>query len=304
MAVGIQPGDEVLTVPFTFFATAGAIAKLGAKPVFVDIEPDAFNMDMNRVEDVLRQHPGVRAVIPVHLFGGCADMDSLLALAGRRNIAVIEDAAQSIGAEYCGRRAGSMGEIGCFSFFPSKNLGGYGDGGMLTTNDQKVAERLKALRIHGRTGKYMHEWIGVNSRLDALQAAVLRVKFRYLDTWTARRRENAALYRELLGHSGVPVKAVAPLEYQTCHVYNQFTVRCENRDGLQKHLKEHGIGSEIYYPLALHLQTCFAGLGYQAGDFPVSEQASAEVLSLPVNPGVEADDVAYICQTIEAFYRK
>jgi dTDP-4-amino-4,6-dideoxygalactose transaminase len=303
MAAGIRPGDEVLTVPFTFFATAGAIAKLGARPVFVDIEPATFNMDMNRVEDALKTHPNIRAVIPVHLFGACADMDPLLELTARRGIVVIEDAAQSIGSEYKGRRAGSIGDMGCFSFFPSKNLGGYGDGGMLTTNDQQQMERLKALRVHGRTGKYIHQWIGVNSRLDALQAAVLRVKFRHLDGWSARRSENAALYRKLLSETGIPVTALEPAPYQTRHVYNQFVIRCDRRDELQAHLKEHWIGSEVYYPLCLHLQACFADLGYKAGDFPVSEQASGEVLALPVNPEVSAEDIEYVSETIRSFYR-
>jgi dTDP-4-amino-4,6-dideoxygalactose transaminase len=302
MAIDIRPGDEVLTVPFSFFATAGAIARLGATPVFVDIEPDTFNMDMNRVEDVLKSHPRVRAIIPVHLFGACVDMDPLVDIAARRNLAVVEDAAQSIGSEYRGRPAGSMGMAGCFSFFPSKNLGGYGDGGMITTNDQQLAERLKALRIHGRTGKYIHQWIGINSRLDALQAAVLRVKFRHLDAWSAQRQENARFYRKLLSEAGVPVTASGAASYQTRHVYNQFVIRCASRDKLQGHLKQYGIGSEVYYPLCLHLQTCFADLGYTTGDFPVSERASSEVLALPVNPEVSAEDIEYVCQTIRSFY--
>jgi dTDP-4-amino-4,6-dideoxygalactose transaminase len=270
--------------------------------VFVDIEPESFNMDMNRVEDALRAHPKVRAIIPVHLFGACADMDPLLGIAKRHGIAVVEDAAQSIGSEYKGRRAGSMGDMGCLSFFPSKNLGGYGDGGMLTTNDPARAERLKALRIHGRTGKYIHRWVGINSRLDALQAAVLRVKFRHLDGWTARRQENAALYGQLLSAARIPVRPPAVHPYQPRHVYNQYVIRCEQRDRLQGYLKEHGIGSEVYYPLSLHLQECFSELGHKAGDFPVSERASEEVLALPVNPEVSAEDVAYICQTIQSFY--
>ena len=302
MALDIQPGDEVLTVPFTFFATAGAIARLGAKPVFVDIEPETFNMDMNRVESALQSNPRIRAVIPVHLFGACADMDPLMEMAARRGIGVVEDAAQSIGSEYNNRRAGSIGDVGCFSFFPSKNLGGYGDGGMVTANDEKRAGLLKALRIHGRTGKYIHELTGVNSRLDALQAAVLRVKFRHLDGWTAGRQRNAELYRQLLSAAGIPVTVPAPAMYQTRHVYNQFVIRCDHRDQLQAYLKEHGIGTEVYYPLPLHLQTCFAGLGYKPGAFAVSERASSEVLALPVNPEVSADDVAYVCRTIRSFY--
>jgi dTDP-4-amino-4,6-dideoxygalactose transaminase len=302
MALDVQPGEEVLTIPFTFFATAGAISRLGARPVFVDIEPGSFNMDMNRVEDALRAHPKVRAIIPVHLFGACADMDPLLGIAKRHGVAVVEDAAQSIGSEYKNRRAGTIGDVACFSFFPSKNLGGYGDGGMLTTNDPARAERLKALRVHGRTGKYIHRWVGINSRLDALQAAVLRVKFRHLDGWTARRQENAALYSKLLSAARIPVRPPVVQAYQTRHVYNQYVIRCEQRDRLQGHLKDRGIGSEVYYPLSLHLQECFADLGHKAGEFPVSERASEEVLALPVNPEVSAEDVAYICQTIQSFY--
>jgi dTDP-4-amino-4,6-dideoxygalactose transaminase len=303
MEAGIQPGDEVLTVPFTFFSTAGEIVRCGAKPAFIDIEPQTFNMDMNQARDALKKRSRLRAVIPVHLFGGCADMDPLLTATAERELVVIEDAAQSIGSEYKGRRAGSMGDLACFSFFPTKNLGGYGDGGMLTTRDPKRAARLKALRVHGRTHDYFHEWAGVNSRLDALQAAVLRVKFRYLDEWTQRRQENAQRYRELLADGGLPVTAPEPALYQNRHVYNQFVIRCADRDRLQAYLKQHGVGTAVYYPLSLHLQPCFAGLGYKKGDFPVSEQVSAEVLALPVNPEVSLEDVAYVCEMIRAFYR-
>ncbi len=303
MALEIQPGDEVLTVPFTFFSTAGEIAHTGATPVFVDIEPATFNMDMSQVEDVLRDHPRVRAVIPVHLFGGCADLDALKRLTEARTIPIVEDAAQSIGAEYKNSRAGSMGAVGCFSFYPTKNLGGYGDGGMLTTNEAALAGRLKALRIHGRTGKYLHEWAGINSRLDALQAAVLRVKLRHLDAWTERRQQNAALYRKLLAGGDLPVTAPMPAPYQTRHVFNQFVIRCAERDRLQAYLKERGIGSEVYYPLSLHQQTCFASLGYRAGDFPVSEKAASEVLALPVNPEVLAADIEYVCESVRSFYK-
>lgn len=304
MALGIRPGDEVLTVPFTFFATAGAISQLGAKPVFVDIEPTTFNMDMNRVEHTLKANPRVRAVIPVHLFGACVDMDALDTLTRASGIRVIEDAAQSIGAEYKGRRAGSIGDVGCFSFYPTKNLGGYGDGGMITTNDKSVADQVKALRVHGRTGNYVHQWVGINSRLDAVQAAVLRVKFRHLDSWSQRRQENAALYRRLLSQACIPVTAPEPAAYQTRHIYNQFVIRCAQRDRLQAYLRERGIGSEVYYPLSLHQQQCFASLGYHAGDFPVSEKAANEVLALPVNPEVSSDDVEYVCENIMAYYRR
>ena len=302
MALDIRPGDEVLTTPYTFFATAGAISRLGAVPVFVDVEERTFNLDVERVADVLAHHPKVRAMIPVHLFGGCADMDPLCAMAAERGIAVIEDAAQSIGSEYKNRRAGSIGQMGAFSFFPSKNLGGYGDGGMITTNDATIAERLAALRVHGRTGKYFHEWIGINSRLDALQAAVLRVKFRHLDAWTTGRQKNADRYRAGLTKLAVPVIPADPTGYQTRHVYNQFVIRGPKRDALQAHLKAIGIGSEVYYPLPLHLQPCYADLGYEKGDFPVSEKLAAESLALPIHAELAADDIDYVCESIRSFY--
>lgn len=300
MALDIRPGDEVLTTPYTFFATAGAISRIGAIPVFADVEEDTFNLDVEQVAEVLANHPRIRAMIPVHLFGGCADMDPLCALAAERGIAVIEDAAQSIGSEYKGRRAGSMGHMGAFSFFPSKNLGGYGDGGMISTDDPALAERLTALRVHGRTGKYFHQWIGVNSRLDALQAAALRVKFRYLDSWTEGRQKNADRYR--IGLAGVPVIPADPADYQTRHVYNQFVIRGPQRDALQAHLKAMGIGSEVYYPLPLHLQPCYADLGYKKGDFPISEKLAAESLALPVHAELNAGDLEYVCDAIRSFY--
>lgn len=302
MALDIQPGDEVLTTPYTFFATAGAISRIGAIPVFADVEGDSFNLDIDRVKEALAKHPKIRAIIPVHLFGGCAEMDSLCALAAERGIPVIEDAAQSIGSEYKGRRAGSIGQIGCFSFFPSKNLGGYGDGGMITTQDAALAERLSALRVHGRTGKYFHQFIGVNSRLDALQAAILRVKFRHLDGWTAGRQKNADFYRARLAELSVPVTPMKPAAHQTRHVYNQFVICAPKRDELQAHLKAAGIGSEVYYPLPLHLQPCYASLGLKKGDFPISERLAGESLALPVHSEIAQDDLDYVCQTIRSFY--
>lgn len=304
LALEIRPGDEVLTTPYTFFATAGAISRLGAVPVFADVDEGTFNLDPNRVAEVLASHPKIRAIIPVHLFGGCADMDPLCALAAERGIPVIEDAAQAIGSEYKGRRAGSIGQVGCFSFFPSKNLGGYGDGGMLTTHDASLAERLTALRIHGRTGKYFHRWVGINSRLDALQAAVLRVKLRHLDAWSAGRQRNAERYRARLAESGAPVIPAAPAACQTRHVYNQFVIRCPERDALQAHLKKQGVGSEVYYPLPLHLQPCYEELGYSKGDFPVSERLAAESLALPVHSELAAEDIDYICESIRSFYNR
>ena len=302
LGIGIQPGDEVLTTPYTFFATAGAIHRAGAVPVFVDIEAATFNMDMDQVAGVLARHPKVKAAIPIHLFGGCADMDPLCAIAGERGIAVIEDAAQSIGSEYKGRRAGSIGDVACFSFFPSKNLGGYGDGGMLTTNDPALYERLAALRVHGSKRKYYHDWVGINSRLDALQAAVLRVKFRYLDSWSQGRQENAGRYRAQLASLNLPVTAPVPADYQTRHIYNQFCITAPRRDQLQSYLKEAGIGTEVYYPLPLHLQVCFADLGYKAGDFPVSERLAQESLALPIHSELSTADIEQVCRTIQAFY--
>ena len=302
MALDCGPGRQVVTTPFTFFATGGAIARTGATPVFVDIDPDTFNLDPTILEDALNKHKNVLAILPVHLFGQCADMDPLLALAQSRGIAVIEDAAQSIGAEYKGRRAGSIGDMGCLSFFPSKNLGAYGDGGMVTTNDERLARKLAALRVHGGIKKYYHEWVGINSRLDALQAAVLRVKFQYLDSWTEGRQRNADLYRKLLAELQVPVVAPQAAPFTTRHIYNQFTIRCGQRDALQAYLKQNGIGTEIYYPLPLHLQTCFSNLGYHAGDLPLSEQAAAEALSVPIYPELPAEDIEQVCRTIQAFY--
>lgn len=302
LALGIQPGDEVLTTPYSFFATAGAIHQAGAVPVFVDIEAATFNMDMELAAGVLKAHPKIKAVIPIHLFGGCADLDPLCAIARERGIFIIEDAAQSLGSEYKGRRAGSMGEVGCFSFYPTKNLGGYGEGGMLTTNDPEIRERLAALRVHGSRRKYYHDWVGINSRLDTLQAAVLRVKLRYLDSWSRSRAENAALYRQCLAANGVPVTPPAPAPYQTRHIYNQFSIVCARRDELQAYLKENGIGTEVYYPLPLHLQACFADLGYRAGDFPVSERLANESLALPIHSDLSAGDIEHVCRTIQAFY--
>jgi dTDP-4-amino-4,6-dideoxygalactose transaminase len=302
LAAGIGPGDRVLTTPYTFFATAGAFVRAGAAPVFADIDPVTFNIDPGAAERVMASVSGVKAMIPVHLFGGCADMDPLLELARRFHCIVIEDGAQSIGAAYKDRKALSIGQIGCISFFPSKNLGGIGDGGMLTTGDPELARKLAALRLHGATAKYYHEWVGINSRLDTLQAAVLQVKFRYLDSWTAGRQCNAALYARLLGASGAPVRVPVHARYQTRHVYNQFVIAAPERDRLKAWLQENGVGTEIYYPLPLHLQPCFRYLGYQENDFPVSERAARETLSLPVHSALAAADIEYICQSIGAFY--
>ena len=300
-ALGVGPGDEVLTVPYSFFATAGYVVHSGAQPVFVDVEPDTFNMDVLQVRAVLDRHPRVKVIMPVHLFGACADMDPILEIARERGLAVVEDAAQSIGAEYKGRRAGSMGAVNCFSFYPGKNLGAFGDGGMMTTDDAAIDARLRALRQHGGVTRYVHEWVGWNSRLDALQAAVLSVKLRYLDEWTEARRANAALYTRLLAGTSV----VAPVigGYATRHVMNQFVIRCARRDELRAHLAERGIGSEVYYPIPLHLQKCFAYLGCGPGSFPVSERLAGETLALPVHPELGVEDVERVVSAVVEFYK-
>ena len=293
MGFGVGRGDRVVTTPFTFFATAGSIHHLGAVPVFVDIDPVTFNMDPALLEDALKA--GAKAVMPVHLFGQCAGMDEINGIAARHGVPVIEDAAQAIGAEYRGRRAGSLGACGCFSFFPTKNLGGFGDGGMMTTDDEDLAARLRMLRVHGSRVKYYHEAVGINSRLDTLQAAILTVKMRHLDEWTERRRANAAAYREFLAGSRVqlPVEAAGMK-----HVYNQFTIRVQNRDEVRRGLTESGIGNEVYYPVPLHLQECFAYLGYKAGDLPFSEASAREVISLPIESGVSREDIAAVCERL------
>jgi dTDP-4-amino-4,6-dideoxygalactose transaminase len=297
LALDIGPGDEVLTVPYSFFATAGAILSVGAKPVFVDVEPETFNLDVTKLEAALAAHPKVKAILPVHLYGGCADMDAILAAAGP--IPVIEDAAQSHGAEYKGRRAGSMGRIGCFSFFPTKNLGAFGDGGMLTTSDESIARKLRALRVHGSIAKYIHQWAGKNSRLDTLQAAVLNVKLRYLDEWSAGRQCNAALYHACLATSDVILPKPAP--YQTRHIYNQFVIRVKERDPLRAWLAEQGVGTEIYYPCPLHLQPALKGCGFKEGHFPVSEQLSKETLALPIFAEAAEEEIRAVAELIVAF---
>jgi dTDP-4-amino-4,6-dideoxygalactose transaminase len=302
LALGIGPGDEVAVPAFTFFATAGAVSSAGATPVFVDIDPRTYNLDPARLAELAVTRPRLRALIAVHLFGGVADMDPILALAGKHQLAVIEDGAQAIGAEYRGRRALSIGTIGCLSFFPTKNLGGMGDGGMLTTRDAGLAAKLAALRVHGSTQRYRHDWIGMNSRLDSLQAAVLRVKLRYLDQWTTQRQTHAASYRRLLGEAGVPLGLPSPAPYQSRHVFNQFVVRCRNRDALRLHLAELGIGTEVYYPSTLPQQPCYHHLGHRSEEFPESERAAAEVLALPIHPALAEDDIVYVCKAISGFF--
>jgi dTDP-4-amino-4,6-dideoxygalactose transaminase len=282
MALDVGAGDEVITPAYSFFATAGAIARLGAKPVFVDIDPATFNLDPALIASKITTK--TRAILPVHLFGQMAEMEEILAIAAKHKLPVIEDAAQAIGAERDGKRAGSVGDAGCLSFFPTKNLGAFGDAGMVTTNDATLAERVRMLRMHGFRSRYVNELLGGNFRLDAMQAAVLRVKLRYLDQWTEARRRNAAEYRKLL-----PKDVVLPLEKPGRHIYNQFVIRSRRRDRLMEGLKGEGIGCEVYYPLPSHLQPCFAGLGYKAGDFPVSEEAARESLALPIYPELPLD---------------
>jgi len=304
MAEGIGYGDEVITTPFTFFATAGAIARVGAKPVFVDIEPDSFNLDPKLVEGKIT--PDTKAIIPVHLYGQCADMEPIVEIAGKRGLVVIEDAAQAIGAERNGRRAGSFGDYGCFSFFPSKNLGAFGDGGAVTTNSKEKAERLKIFRNHGANPKYYHKYIGGNFRLDALQAAVLSVKLKHLDSWSEARQRNAAEYKELFAETGLADKIVLPKEVEgtTRHIYNQFCVLVPKgeRDSLRQALMDAGVGVEVYYPVPLHLQECFAYLGHGKGDFLVSEDAAERILALPIYPETTSEQRGHVVDTIRKYF--
>lgn len=298
---GIGAGDAVLVPPFTFFATAGAVSRVGATPVFADIDPQTFNLDPAALEDVARRHPHIKAVIPVHLYGGAADMDPLLDIAQRHGWCVIEDAAQSIGAEYLGHRVTGLGVIGCLSFYPTKNLGTFGDAGLLTTTNPALATRLAALRQHGESSRYVHEYIGMNSRLDSLQAAVLRIKLRHLDAWTEARQRNAAYYHQRLDGLSLDITLPCPAPYQTRHVWNQFVVRSPRRDQLKEHLATHGIGTAIYYPIPLHLQPCYQHLGYREGELPVSERACREVLALPIHSGLSDSDLDYICDALATF---
>jgi dTDP-4-amino-4,6-dideoxygalactose transaminase len=303
MALGIGPDDEVITTPFTFGATAGSIARLGARPVFVDIEPDTFNLDPRQLERSIS--PKTRAIMPVHLFGLPADMDHVLRFAEAHRVQVIEDAAQAVGARWNGRNVGTLGDFGCFSFFPSKNLGGAGDGGMITVGDSESTERLRMLRAHGTRRKYQYECLGVNSRLDALQACILRVKLRHLDGWTQARRTNAERYRELFAEFGLRTTVRLPEETPgSYHVFNQFVVRVQRRGELQEHLRRRGIPTEIYYPSPLHLQPAFAGLGYKQGAFPEAEKACREVLALPVYAELTAEQQRAVVAAIADFYQQ
>ncbi len=311
--VGIKKGDFVITTPFTFFATAGAIHNAGAKPIFVDIKPDTYNIDPAKIKDLLEGKSfhtkrlkidlsRIKAVIPVHLYGQIADMDPITDCAKDYKLAIIEDACQAIGAEYKGKKAGAIGELGCFSFFPTKNLGAYGDAGMVTMDNDSFAERLRNLRVHGAERGYYHSRIGDNSRLDTIQAAVLLAELPYLNDWNNKRQENARIYSDCLKEvEEVSCPFVAP---ERKHIFHQYTIRVKNnkRDELMKFLGEENIGSKVYYPLPLHLQECFKCLGYKQGDFPFSETAAEEVLSLPIFPELNRKEIEYVCNSIKSFF--
>jgi len=346
ISAGIGPGHGVITAPFTFVATAGSIVRVGARPFFVDIDPFSYTMDPRALQAFIDEDcrfssdSGVlvhrhtetvlRAIIPVHLYGQCAHMDPILTVARRYGLLVIEDAAQAIGADYPSlagwkvSRAGSMGDLGCFSFYPSKNLGGFGDGGMVTTSDETLARKLRMLRVHGENTRYQHQFVGGNFRLDALQASVLLVKLKHLDSWTARRREHASYYESLFRQSGLmgnglilapkavyesqgseySPEALSPLPSAFFHIYNQYVIRVNQRDALRTYLAEQGIGTEIYYPLPLHQQQCFADLGYRRGDFPESEKAAAETLALPIYPELERTQLEYVVDKMSEYYSR
>jgi len=317
MAEGIGPGDEVITTPYTFFATVGAITRLGATPVFVDIDPVTYNIAADQIASKIS--PRTKAIIPVHLYGQSADMRTVLDVAKAHGLIVIEDAAQAIGTEFEGRRCGSMGEYGCFSFFPSKNLGAAGDAGMIVTNDAVRAEKLAILRAHGSKPKYYHRVVGGNFRLDALQAAIVSSKLKHLDDWTEGRRRNAARYNRLFSSSGLNVcdsrewangrrgesrmpDVVLPSMPADRHIFNQYVIRVEARDQLRAALQAKGIGTEIYYPVSMHQQECFASLGYRAGDFPESEAAASQTLALPIYPELTDEQACYVVESIRDFY--
>ena len=314
MALDIKPGDKVITTPYTFFATAGSICRAGAEPLFVDIHPDTYNIDPGRIRDLLgrlsageRSH--VKAVMPVHLYGQCADMAEITAIAQEYGLKIIEDSAQALGAACMmggrERKSSSMGDFGCISFFPSKNLGCFGDGGMVTTNAEGFAKKLKSLRVHGQTESYLHSYIGLNGRLDALQAAVLRVKLPHLDSWAAGRQKNAALYEKLFAEAGLLECITPPVKRaDRNHVYNQFVIRAKNRNALKEHLTKNGIGTAVYYPLCLHLQDCFKFLGGKQGDYPEAEKASQETVALPVFPELTPKQIEYVVEQIAVFYKK
>ncbi len=303
MALNIGHGDKVLTTPFTFFATAGCIHRLGATPVFIDIEEDSYNIDPVKIREFLennRSDKSIKAILPVHLYGQCANMSEIMSIAKEFELYIIEDAAQSIGATYKGKQSGSIGDFGCFSFYPTKNLGAAGDGGMLITNNSEYADKARLLRDHGARQRYYYDFVGLNSRLDEIQAAVLRVKLKKLNNWLGQRVANAELYNELLGGHD---KIKTPITTEGCtHTYHQYVIRTENRDSLKKYLDENGIGNAIFYPLSLHTQKCFEELGYKEGDFPISEKAASEVLALPVFAGLTEEQIEFVSKKIITFF--
>ena len=302
MALDVKTGDQVITTPYSFFATVSAITRLGAVPVFVDIDPATYNLDISQIESRITER--TKAIQPVHLYGQCADMVALKEVASRYGIPLVEDAAQAIGAEENGIRAGAMSEIGCFSFYPSKNLGGMGDGGFMTTDDDELAEKLFALRVHGSKERYYHKWVGLNSRLDGFQGAVLRVKLPHLDSWSDARKANADRYRELFTDAGLAEQVILPFERENIrHIYNQFVVRVPGRrDEVRAFLTENEIGTDIYYPVPLHLQECFEYVGYKEGDMPESEKAAKESLALPIFPELRPDQQDYVVEKIAEFF--
>lgn len=309
MALDIKPGDEVITTPYTFFSTVGAIVRLGAKPIFVDIDPRSYNIDPQKIESAISKK--TKCIIPVHLYGQVADMELIIDVAEKNHITIVEDAAQAIGAQYKnGKRAGSMGALGCFSFFPSKNLGCLGDGGMVVFQDQAMAEKITLLRGHGAKPKYHHKYVGGNFRLDAMQAAVLNVKLKYLDEWTFTRQRNAEYYDKIFGKSfltkkkfiQIPQNLYQENELTHGHIYNQYVIRSKYRDKLILFLNKNEIGCEVYYPVPLHLQECFRYLGYTPGDFPESEKAAKETVALPIYPGLTEGQQNFVISTLEKFY--
>jgi dTDP-4-amino-4,6-dideoxygalactose transaminase len=301
MALDLKPGDEVVTTPFTFFGTAAAITRLGAVPRFVDIEPRTYNINPLQVEAAINSR--TRAILPVHMYGQCSDMDPLLEIGKRHGLPIVEDAAQAIGSEDRGRRAGSMGRIGCFSFYPTKNLGGAGDGGMIVTSERALAQRLRKLRVHGSVNEYFHDEVGINSRLDAIQAAILHIKLNHLDEWSEARRDKATFYTALLEESGQAGEFVPPfVRPEARHIFHQYVIRVgPRRNELMKHLSHHGIGSKVYYPIPLHLQTCFAYLGYQNGQFPEAERAALETFGLPCFPELTEEQQRYVVDVLAKF---
>ncbi len=310
MAADIGSGASVITTPYTFFGTAGSVARVGARPVFADIDPDTYNISPDSIEKVISamsttERKKLKAIMPVHLYGQCADMDPLLDIAHRYNLIVIEDAAQAIGAEYKERRAGSMGDFGCFSFYPSKNLGAFGDGGIVTTHSDEYNETMRILRDHGQNPKYIHQFIGGNFRLDALQAAIVSIKLKYLDSWSQARQENAKRYRILFHEADLEDRVHIPVERENRHIYNQYVIRVmDKRDELRAFLLDCEIGTDIYYPVPLHLQQCFKYLDYSTGDFPVSEMAASHTLAIPVYPELQERQQVYVVEKIKDFYSK